>query len=475
MLENRLILTATLGYILGIILGLYCKYSIALYIFIAYLISLILKNEDKKRKFKLLSFRRYFRYIKLIFTKKVIKIIVIFSIISNSIVLFQNQKFNNLFKDMENQDITIEATIISNIIKNEKFIIKINNVNEKSEYKNTKLYLYVNKNVSKDIKYGSKVLVYGKFNYASKRSNYKGFDYRKYLKTLNIYGIVKSKNIKVVSQDKLNILFLATNKMHLKITDNIEQVFQGEAKSLLEGIMLGDKDEIDKNIISNFSKSNITHILAVSGLHISYIVILSSFIFNKSIGKHYAKIITSIILILYMFITNFSPSVVRAGISGILVLLANYFYRKNDMWQSLAISLFIFLIYNPFLIQSLSLQLSFAGTIGIIYIQPIISKWWKLYKKRLKQKSIRKNIKLLKIFIKLSNYKVLKILEDSIIVTISATLGVLPIVLLNFNKVNITNLIIGLIASFLVGPIVSLGFIFSIFSLIPDFFFIRKN
>ncbi len=69
-----------------------------------------------------------------------------------------------------------------------------------------------------------------------------------------------------------------------------------------------------------------------------------------------------------MFITNFSPSVTRAGIMGIIMILSKIFYRKNDIYTALSISLFIILIYNPFLIQSLGLLLSYGGVIGIIII-----------------------------------------------------------------------------------------------------------
>ena len=82
MLENRKVLTAVIGYIIGIIMGLYCKISIVLFYVFLYLIYLIFcdKNKSgkyKKRNFKLFSIKRYFRYIKILFCRKVIKIIVI--------------------------------------------------------------------------------------------------------------------------------------------------------------------------------------------------------------------------------------------------------------------------------------------------------------------------------------------------------------------------------------------------------------
>ena len=81
MLENRKVLTAVIGYILGIIMGLYCKISIALFYVLIYFVYLIFADKNKKKEFKLFSFKRYFRYLKVLFNKKLIKIIIIFSII----------------------------------------------------------------------------------------------------------------------------------------------------------------------------------------------------------------------------------------------------------------------------------------------------------------------------------------------------------------------------------------------------------
>ena len=94
MLKNRPIVAITIGYIIGILMGLYCKISIVfLYIFV-FFIYLVLKKPHLK-KFKLISLRRYLRYIKLNITLKVFLLIIISSIISNFIVIYRNNKYNN--------------------------------------------------------------------------------------------------------------------------------------------------------------------------------------------------------------------------------------------------------------------------------------------------------------------------------------------------------------------------------------------
>lgn len=104
MIENRKALAALIGYIIGIIMGLYCKISIVLFYMVYFLLSFIFKKEKQNTKFRLFSWKRYFRYIKIIFNKKVMKIILLFSCLSNTIVLFQNYQYDTLYQNIEEQN-----------------------------------------------------------------------------------------------------------------------------------------------------------------------------------------------------------------------------------------------------------------------------------------------------------------------------------------------------------------------------------
>ena len=196
MLEARKILVATIGYIIGIIMGLYCKISIVPFYLLIYFITKLCTK--KKNKFKLLSFRRYFRYIKVIFNKNVIGIIIVFSIISNTIVLFENYKYDNLYNKLDEEEVNVSGVIV--LKTNNKYKIKIVAIDNNTKYKNTCLYI----NTKINLENGDKVLLKGKFTLPSKRRNYKGFDYKEYLKTLKIYGTVKTNTIEVISKNNFS-------------------------------------------------------------------------------------------------------------------------------------------------------------------------------------------------------------------------------------------------------------------------------
>ena len=475
---RRPILIAMIGYIIGILVGLYLKISIVPFCFLViaiYKIKQIYKSKRDKieekndiksrknkkvkenktiKKLKLLSLKRYIRYIRIYINSKIIFLILISSIISNSIIIIQNKKYEQIYNSLEKQEkINLVGVVVSN--KEEKKFS--NKYKIETKYNNTKIRLYIM--VKKDIqlKYGDKIEFMGEYIRPEKRRNYKGFDYSNYLKQLKIYGTMKITNVKVIEERKANPIFQISNEIKTKIISNTKETLDEETSSILLGLILGNKDDIDENIEENFRSAGMAHILAVSGMHVTYVILGLSLIMKKILGKRRNYIFCICVLIVYMFITNFSASVTRAGIMGIIMILSKIFYRKNDIYTALSISLFIILIYNPFLIQSLGLLLSYGGVIGIIILNKSIL-------------SILKNIKIknkkYKYFIKPKIQNSLDKIKEIISVSISVQIFIFPIAIYNLNTFNPYFFISNLLLSIVIGPIIIIGFLFIIVILI---------
>lgn len=468
MLENRIILTVALGSIIGIIMGLYCKISIVLFYCVFFLIVKMCNLKKQRKKFKMLSIKRYYRYLKIIFSKKAIKIIIISSILSNSMVLFQNYKYENLYEKFNDKDIICKCKVISNLQEKDyknTYKVKVISINGVSRnFKNTNLLISINKNSKYYLKYGQEIDIKGKFIEPEVRRNYKGFNYKEYLKTLKIYGTVNVQSISIIKEKSINSVFILANELTLKIKDNIGKYFNENARNMIFGIILGDKSDIDKIIIENFSDSNISHILAVSGMHVTYVIFIFNMIFCNSIGKKYGNILTSFFILIYMFITVFSPSVVRAGISGIILILSENLKLRSDIWENLSISLIILLIYNPFLIENLSVILSYIGTIGIILLQKNLKDIWKKIIQKQEKRNIRKRKKYIEILLKIQKYKIWLKFEDAFILSISIYLILAPIMVKLFNKLTLLSLFLAIIVGFIVGPIVIIGILIILLS-----------
>ena len=454
---KRPIVVIVIGYIIGIIWGLYFDFSIVLlYILITFLYVLKICFRSKKhKKFQILSSYRYIRYIKLILTKQVIVLIIISSIISNTILIFQENQYKNLYPE---ESIMVEGIIISNQEEREyknRYKVNVLTVNSSNKYHFTQIYIDVKKDVQ--LEYGDKVILQGEFRKGSEQRNTGGFDYQLYLKSINIYGTLNVESYEKISSDNVNWIEKSINKIKLTITENIEKVLEKEEEQIVKGLILGDTTVLEEELKEKFQVANISHVLAVSGMHIIYIIMGIEMLLKKLLGKRNVRYVVITGLIFYMSITGFTSSIVRAGIMGIMNVVAFLVYKKNDIWTSMAISLEIILIQNPYAITGVGLQLSYLGTIGII-----------LFSKNIKQ--YLDNIKWIKNNIRIKrNKRISKIVEnlkDMISVTLSAQFMIFPIMLYHFNMIGIYFVITNILVSVIIGPIMFLSIIFIFVSFI---------
>lgn len=453
---KRPILIAVIGYIIGIIVGLYFNKSIVLIYISIIALYFIYKfcNKAKKEKFKLLSIKRYFRYIKIYLNSNVILIVIISSLVSNTIVIFQNKNYERIYNNLSvEENLNLTGIIIGE--KQEKRYYNKYIVEAKYNNKNLKLYIYTKKDI--ELNYGDKIAFSGTYTRPEKQRNYKGFDYSQYIKQLKVYGTIRCEEIKFIKNNQGNGIFKISNQILERIVSKTKKVLNEETASILLGLILGNKTDIDEQTQDDFRNASMSHILAISGMHVAYVLLGINFIFKKLFGRKNTEIISIFILIFYMFITNFSPSIVRAGIMGIILIFSKLIYRKNDIYNTISISLFLILIYNPFLIQNLGLLLSYGGVIGIVIFNKHILNI-------LKNINVKNKIYKYKIRPKICRY--LDKIKEIISVSISVQLLILPLIISSLNTFNPYFLMSNLILSFVIGPVVILGFIFIILILI---------
>lgn len=449
---KRPILIILLGYILGIIVGLYFNKSIVLIYFPIITILFINKKLKKEynKKLKLLSIRRYLRYLKIYFHLNTIILIIISSIISNTITICLNKEYDKIQEELEKQEnISFTGIIISDKEEKEyanKYKIKI-------QYNKKAIRFYITTSKTIELDYGDKVVFSGTYIKPEEQRNYKGYDYKRYLKQLKIYGTIKCSQIKKISQEYSNPIFQISNK----IKKNVKGLLGENKASVFLGLMLGEKDEMQEEIREQFQNASMSHILAVSGMHIGYVILGINFLLKNKLGKNYTNIISIVVLMLYMVITNFSPSITRAGIMGILMLLSKLLHKKNDTVNSMAISLFIILINNPFMIDNLGLQLTYSATLGIIVFNKRIYQM-------LKDIKIKNKVYLYKIKPKIE--KTLDKIKKIIALSFSVQISIFPIIIYNLNIVNPYFFLSNLLLSVVLVPIVIVSFIFLIFSYI---------
>ena len=101
------------------------------------------------------------------------------------------------------------------------------------------------------------------------------------MKTKKIYGSIKASNVDIIEKNNLNFILIISNKLRNYLTSKSEELLPKETSSLLSGILIGDKSNISEETIQDFKTSNLSHILAVSGLHTSYIIFGITLILSK--------------------------------------------------------------------------------------------------------------------------------------------------------------------------------------------------
>ncbi len=206
------------------------------------------------------------------------------------------------------------------------------------------------------------------------------------------------------------------------IIDAIYHVMPDERGDLAVALIIGDRSGLDNEIYSDFQKTGISHIICVSGYHLSlWSMIILKILKKTKINDRSACVIAAAGILFFMLVSGMTYSVVRSGIMMFIFLFRNMIMRRSDSMNSLGFALSLMAVINPFSIGSVSLQLSALATMGIIfyslYVEPDIEALINKIKHNIPRKAIDAVI-------------------GSLMVTFSATAFTLPLSLMLYRSFN---------------------------------------
>jgi competence protein ComEC len=231
--------------------------------------------------------------------------------------------------------------------------------------------------------YGDVLLIKGQPQLVPPPSNPEEFDYRRFLSFKNIYHqrFIKKNNGKRIGFAPPGWIDYYALKTRKWADNTIREYVSGEReKALASGLVLGITDGLDDELLSAYRATGTLHVLAVSGLHVGIlygIVLLILTPLNKlKKGPWIAAVMSVAILWAYAFVTGLSPSVLRAVTMFSFVALAKPGGHRTNIYNTLAVSAFLILWYDPFFIMSVGFQLSYLAVLGIVYIQPGLYNVW---------------------------------------------------------------------------------------------------
>jgi len=184
-----------------------------------------------------------------------------------------------------------------------------------------------------------------------------------------IFLLAYSRGTPVVKEGVAKEIRWLPAKVCRRVQEKIQELFEGDSSAFLCALLTGDRSFISNQANNDLSEAGLAHIMAVSGMHCGFMLSILMLL----IGKHRHRLIAAIaipVLVFYALLTGASPSVIRACIMLTFMMLASLFHRDSDGITSLLLALFLILACNPFAASSISLQLSFAATAGILWLTP---------------------------------------------------------------------------------------------------------
>ena len=281
------------------------------------------------------------------------------------------------------------------------------------------------------------------------------FNYKSYLAKQGIlHQLFVEENQFLKLNSEVSTLFGYSAKLRNHIQEKLKKYhFKENELAVINALLLGQRQDISKELISDYQRAGAIHILAVSGLHIGIILIILTFFFKPierfKNGKFIKTILIVLLLWMFAFVAGLSASVVRAVTMFTFLAIGMTFKRKNVVAFSFISSMFFLLILKPMFLFDVGFQLSYLAVFGILWTQPKMYSLWK------------------------PSNKIIDFFWQLFTVSIAAQIGILPLSIYYFQQFPglflASNLvIIPFLGAILIGGI--LVIITSLLDILPQFF-----
>lgn len=233
------------------------------------------------------------------------------------------------------------------------------------------------------------------------------------------------------------------NRIRNALTANIDKFATPDTRGFLNAALLGYRKNLDSKLKNSFRETGISHIIAISGLHLSLIILITWYICSRlNLSKRHTAVISIITCLFFLTLSGNRPSVLRASVVAVIYLSSILIYRESNFINSLGAAALLICIIEPMQIYDIGMQLSFTS---VFFISNIMQETPELIQSM--RPSFRLKLNFWEYYLKSIPHKIILLL----IVSVSAWLGVLPITVFYFHQVSI----IGFIANLLIVPLMT--------------------
>ena len=240
--------------------------------------------------------------------------------------------------------------------------------------------IFVNTEKIPNVKIGNIIKVRGKLRQFEEAANKGNFDSRKYYLSLGFYGKIEAGTIEVINSDYSGIR-QGLYELRMEIIERLEKLCSdnngifsiiNNKNGIIGAIILGDKTDLDSDIKELYSVSGIAHILAISGLHISFIGMAIYRLLRRRFRFLFSAAVSIPVVLSFGIMSGFGISTSRAIIMFILKIIGEVLGRKYDAITAISLAGLVLLVQNPFVVCNSGFQMSFGAIIAIVLILPIV-------------------------------------------------------------------------------------------------------
>ena len=240
--------------------------------------------------------------------------------------------------------------------------------------------IFVNTEKIPNVKIGNIIKVRGKLRQFEEAANKGNFDSRKYYLSLGFYGKIEAGIIEIINSDYSGIR-QGLYELRMEIIERLEKLCSdnngifsiiNNKNGIIGAIILGDKTDLDSDIKELYSVSGIAHILAISGLHISFIGMAIYRLLRRRFRFLFSAAVSIPVVLSFGIMSGFGISTIRAIIMFILKIIGEVLGRKYDAITAISLAGLVLLVQNPFVVCNSGFQMSFGAIIAIVLILPIV-------------------------------------------------------------------------------------------------------
>lgn len=271
------------------------------------------------------------------------------------------------------------------------------------------------------------------------------FNYAEYMAGQNVFYQIKLKDNYIKAGQEKNFDYYIDNLREALTGSFAIHNFSPQVNNMIKALLFGQRQDMDAETNANYTDAGVVHILAISGLHIAVLFYILNLVlkplnrFRK--GKLLQLVLVLAFLWLFAFLSGLSASVVRSVVMFSFVSIGLYFNRSSNIYNSIAVSMLFLLLAKPMFLFDVGFQLSYAAVLGIVALQPMYRSF------------------------RLSKYRAVNYITDTVLISLVAQIGVLPLSLYYFNQFPL----LFLLANVVVVPLSTIVLVLGIIVLLLNF------